>query len=125
MYLYSHSPFFSSRRRGRPGSRSRPNAAKRWGIGIVGEWVASDQAIREWLVIALINWHFYKEWKLAFGPGGEVVRESGAFELAFRIGLAYEFPLSDGWTLAPEFNADFLKDEALTLLYGVAIGREF
>lgn len=43
----------------------------------------------------------------------------------FRVGAGYEFELSRRWSLAPEFNADFISGKRATLVYGLSLGFGF
>lgn len=44
---------------------------------------------------------------------------------AFRLGVGYEFELGERWSLAPEFNTDFISGKSATLVYGLSLGLGF
>ncbi len=67
-------------------------------------------------------------------PHQEIAAESSEEEpseaesgvgFAFRVGLAYELELGEGWSLTPEFNTDFFGGHTATLVYGLAVEYGF
>ena len=76
---------------------------------------------REWVFAVPFTIHITEPWKVILAAGIE--HEEGENIFLSRIGTAYEFKF-DGWSLAPEVNADFVDGEIKTVL-GVSIGFEF
>ena len=76
---------------------------------------------REWVFAVPFSIHITEPWKVILAAGIE--HEEGENIFLSRIGTAYEFKF-DGWSLAPEVNADFVDGEIKTVL-GVSIGFEF
>ena len=93
--------------------------AELWGVGAMTEFVGND-AIRETILFLQFSVHFYGEFRLVLAPGIEFA-ETKKHEV-FRVGLGYEFALGHGFTLAPEFNADFIEGGKITYVYGLTVG---
>ena len=93
-----------------------------WGIGGLAELVGDD-VIREFVLFLPVSFHFYDNFRLVGAPGIEFTETEE--EAVFRIGLGYEFHLQKGFTLAPEFNMDFIEDGKITYVYGLSLGKEF
>ena len=88
-------------------------------IGIGGEVEYTNG--REWVYLVPFTIHITEPWKIMLAGGVE--HEEGENLFLSRIGTAYEFKF-DGWSLAPEINADFVDGEIKTVL-GVSFGFEF
>ena len=88
-------------------------------IGIGGEVEYTNG--REWVYLVPFTIHITEPWKVMLAGGVE--HEEGENLFLSRIGTAYEFKF-DGWSLAPEINADFVDGEIKTVL-GVSFGFEF
>jgi hypothetical protein len=43
----------------------------------------------------------------------------------FRAGVGYDFELSSRWSLAPEFNVDFIEGGDTKLVYGLSLSYSF
>jgi hypothetical protein len=72
--------------------------------------------------------HPYKGLYFLIGPGFEVVdpeHEDREELFLFRIGVGYDFELTPRWSLAPEFNVDFVSGGETTLVYGLVLGYAF
>ena len=72
--------------------------------------------------------HPYKGLYFVIGPGFEVVEpehEDREELFLFRIGVGYHFELTPRWSLAPEFNVDFVSGGETKLVYGLALGYAF
>lgn len=102
----------------------------RWlGLGGVAEYAGGD--FKHLLLLAGASIHPYKNWVLGVLGGTEVYKEQDEHEedkrrrdWVIRIGIAYQFPFAENWTIAPEFNIDFSEHETL-FVYGIAIGFGF
>ena len=102
----------------------------RWlGLGGVAEYAGGD--FKHLLLLAGASIHPYKNWVLVVLGGTEVHKEHGANEedkrerdWVIRTGIAYQFPIAENWTIAPEFNVDISEHETL-FVYGIAIGFGF
>ena len=62
------------------------------------------------------------------GPGFEIVdpkHEDREELFLFRLGVGYDFELTPRWSLAPEFNVDFVSGGDVKLVYGLVLGYAF
>jgi hypothetical protein len=102
----------------------------RWlGLGGIAEYAGGD--FEHVLLLAGASIHPYKNWVLVVMGGTEVHNEHDEHEedkrkgeWVVRTGIAYQFPIAENWTIAPEFNVDFSEHETL-FVYGIAIGFGF
>jgi len=103
---------------------------KPWlGLGGVVEYAGGD--FEHLLLLAGASIHPYKNWVLLAAGGAEIHKEHDDYDVdtpkrewVIRTGVAYQFPVSDSWTIAPEFNVDFSEHQTL-FVYGIAIGFGF
>lgn len=103
---------------------------KHWlGLGGILEYAGGD--FEHLLLLAGASIHPYKNWVLLAAGGAEIHKEHDDHEedtpkreWVIRTGVAYQFPISDKWTIAPTFNVDFSEHETL-FVYGIAIGFGF
>jgi hypothetical protein len=99
------------------------------GLGGLVEYAGGDF---EHLLLAVpIFIHPHSNWLLKLAGGAEIHNAHGDHEedkrereWIIRTGIAYQFPLADNWTIAPEFNVDFSEHETL-FVYGISIGFGF
>jgi hypothetical protein len=66
--------------------------------------------------------HPHAGWAFKLAPGVEF--DDGSRSLLLRAGLSYDFEVVPRWSIAPEFNADFVDGET-ELVYGVSVAYEF
>lgn len=85
-------------------------------LGFLGEYAGGD--FNSWMigVQALIFPH--AGWFFRLAPGLEY--EDSESNFLFRTGLGYEFELSSRWSLAPEFNVDFVDGDT-KMVYGLSL----
>lgn len=72
--------------------------------------------------------HPYAGLYFLIGPGIEIVdrKDEGNEEsFIFRLGVGYDFELTPRWSLAPEFNVDFVSGGDNALVYGLVLGYAF
>ena len=95
---------------------------QKWGVGGVVEGLGKD-TLRDAVIAVPISFHPGGNWRLFAGPGYEF---SGTKDHALiRVGIGYEIPVGNGWTLAPEAIADLIDGGKEVYLLGLAIGRDF
>ena len=99
-YLYRISPHFS--------------------IGGLGEYAGGD--FDSWVIGIPLYVRPYAGLYFRLAPGLEF--EDSETDFLFRTGLGYEFELSPGWLLAPDFNVDFVDGET-KLVYGLILVKGF
>jgi hypothetical protein len=99
------------------------------GIGGLIEYAGGD--FDHLLLVAPLYIHPYKGWLLNVAPGTDIHKEhedhgkeEKTRDWIVRTGVAYQFPIGDSYTIAPEFNVDFSEHET-TLAYGLAFGVGF
>lgn len=92
-----------------------------FGISLIGDFAVNNHAHQ----IAALGfvYHFAPQAKFVLAPGAEFVGTRAKFLV--RVGLGYDFKLSDKLTLGPVVNADFVKGYATAWVYGVALGMGF
>lgn len=66
--------------------------------------------------------HPHAGWIVKLSPGVEFDDHSTNFQ--FRLGAAYDFEITPSWSLAPEFNVEFVDGER-NLIYGLSAGYAF
>ena len=91
-----------------------------FGIGALAEYAAGD--IKSGVFGTPLTLHPYRGLSLVAMPGAEVTEDETNF--LFRLGVGYEFELDRHWTIAPEFNADFV-DSDIDLVFGFSLGSGF
>jgi hypothetical protein len=94
--------------------------AELFGTGGFVEYACGD--FSAWTAGVPLFIHPYKGWRFALAPGLEYKDDEGEF--LFRIGVAYEFELSERVVLMPEFNVDFVDGEEL-YVFGLSFGWGF
>jgi hypothetical protein len=90
------------------------------GVGVLAEAATGD--LRDVVVAGLVFVHPWKGLLFAAGPGAEI--SSHGTEFLARLGLAYQFPIWERFTIAPNFNVDLVDGEP-TYIYGVTFGIGF
>lgn len=95
---------------------------EKWGVGAVIEGLGQD-TIRNVLVVIPISFHPGGGWRLIGAPGMEFTPKKDKW--AFRLGVGYEFHLSEHWTLAPEAFLDLIETGENTWVAGLALGYGF
>ncbi len=95
----------------------------KWGIGVDVEKLFGNETDRSEVVALPLSFHPNEHWRLFLGPGYEFHDKKDKFLV--RTGIAYEWELKNGWSISPEFIADFLDGGAKTYVAGIAIGHEF
>jgi hypothetical protein len=90
------------------------------GVGFLAEGTAGD--LRDGVFAGLVFVHPWKGLLLAAGPGAEV--SSHGTEYITRLGVAYQFPIGERFTIAPNFNVDLLRGDP-TYIYGIVLGVGF
>ena len=102
----------------------------RWiGLGGLAEYAGGD--FDHFLLAVPLFIHPYKNWLLSVTGGAEVHKEHNDHEedkqrreWIVRTSVAYQFPIADKWTIAPEFSVDFSENETL-FVFGIVIGVGF
>lgn len=108
------------------------------GVGLMAEW-GQKKLSRTAMIVLPVSFHFWRGMRVLVGPGFEFAdAESGSDgedageeheehdnEWAVRLGLSYEFELGGGWTLAPEFYADLIGSDKMSLVFGASVGHSF
>jgi hypothetical protein len=95
----------------------------KWGLGIDLEKLFGNETDRSGIVALPLSFHPSENWRFFLGPGYESHDKKDKFLI--RTGIAYEWELKNGWSLSPEFIADFLDGGAKTYVAGIAIGHGF
>lgn len=93
-----------------------------WGLGLDVEKLFGDTH-RSWVAVIPLSFHANERWRFFGGPGWEFGDDHTKNLL--RLGVAYEIPLQQRWTVSPEFLVDFLEGGANTYVFGIAIGHGF
>ena len=93
-----------------------------WGIGAVADALGQN-TIRDSAVVVPVSYHLTEQWRLFAGPGVEFSDHGDEFLV--RVGVSYEIPLADKWTIGPEFAADFVNGGKKVFIGGVSVGYEF
>ncbi|UCD56890.1 MAG: hypothetical protein JSV16_13870, partial [Candidatus Hydrogenedentota bacterium] len=88
------------------------------GVGGVIDYAGGD--LESTVVAGGLFLHPYRGLRLLLAPGFE--NKHGENEFLFRIGASYQFPIFDGWTIAPTFNVDFVDGEEAKQV-GIGLGR--
>ena len=90
------------------------------GIGVGGILEFTSGGVeRSWLAAVPLYFHPYDEWFIVLAPGIEFEGSEG--NIVLRAGVGYDFEFMPQWSLAPQFNVDFLEGDDTKLVYGFAI----
>jgi hypothetical protein len=97
---------------------------KLFGFGGMIDWVAEGR--REFLTGPIALLHPFKGSKLWVAPLAERIRETHDWDLVWRIGAGWDFPVgkSGKYSIAPNINYDITEEHELWVL-GVAFGMGF
>ena len=90
------------------------------GVGVLVEAATGD--LRDAVVAGLVFVHPWKGLLFAAGAGAEI--SSHDTEFLARLGLAYQFPVGERFTIAPNFNVDLVHGDP-TYIYGITFGMGF
>ena len=89
------------------------------GLGLVLDHAAGD--IKSTLLAPGLFLHFLS-WELTLAPGVEFSDSETSF--VFRAGIEYEIKLPY-FSISPAINLDTVRDDELSLVYGLSFGMEF
>ena len=95
----------------------------KWSIGADIEKLFGDGPDRSWVIAMPLSFYLTERWRLFLGPGYEISDNHDKY--LTRSGLAYEFEMSGGWSLAPEIVIDFISGGTTTYVAGIAVGYGF
>jgi len=93
-----------------------------FGVGLLSEWVAGDA--REVILGFPLFVHPYRGLRFLVAPGIDFETGEGSHEFLLRLGGAYEFEITEHWSIVPEVNGDFVDGDKL-LVWGVSFGYGF
>ncbi|MBW1790359.1 MAG: hypothetical protein JRK53_27755 [Deltaproteobacteria bacterium] len=93
-----------------------------FGIGGLIEYAGKD--FREWVLAAPFFLHPYEGWRFLVAPGIDIEDEDGDNNFLLRAGAAYEFEITERWSITPEFNVDFVDGDEV-FVYGFSFGYGF
>ena len=96
---------------------------REWGVSGVVEYATRSHVVRNVVVVATAEWHFWREAGLMFGPGIEFAENENAALL--RVGLNWESSLIEPFKIIPEFAIDFVEGGAISYVYGVLLATTF
>lgn len=96
---------------------------KHLGIGVVISEFTRGSVERSWLIAVPAFIHPYAGSYLVLGPGVEFEGSESIF--IFRAGVGYDFEFLPRWSIAPEFNVDFVSGGETKLVYGLALSYSF
>lgn len=96
---------------------------EKWGVGVDVERLFGSGTHRSSVAVVPVSFHATENWRLFAGPGFELSETGDKF--LGRIGVAYELPLRNRWSVSPEILVDFIEDGANTIVIGIALGRGF
>jgi len=94
---------------------------RQFGVGALAEYAGGD--FDSWVVGIPFFIHPHAGWFVRLAPGIE--REDSENNFLFRAGVGYDFEIMPNWSLAPEFNVDFVDGGDDKLVYGLSLSREF
>ena len=94
------------------------------GIGVVIEDLNVDNRGNT-VIIAPFSYHFGSGFRAFAGPGYEFANSGLKSNFLFRVGIGYEFRISERWSVAPELLNDFVDRNGETWLAGIAVGYGF
>jgi hypothetical protein len=89
------------------------------GIGGLFEYAGGDFDIVKLGVP--VTFHPLAGWVFRAAPG---VRFNSGTDLLFRAGVGYDFKIAPRWSIAPDFNVDFVDGDT-QLVYGISAAYEF
>lgn len=92
-----------------------------FGVGGLVEYTAGD--FDSWVFAAPLFIHPYMGLRLLAAPGFENRESENKFLV--RAGIAYQIPISKGWSITPEYNVDFIANGEKVHVYGVSVGVGF
>lgn len=92
-----------------------------FGLGAMVEYAGGDH--NAWVLGVPFFLHPYAGWFLLLMPGVEIEDHENSFLV--RAGVGYDFEIAPKWSLAPEFNVDFIEGGDRKLIYGLTVAREF
>ncbi len=93
-----------------------------WEVGVVFEAIGRD-TIRDFVTAAHVSYGLDNGLRFFGGPGVEFTEKKN--KLLLRLGLGYEFHLSEKWTLSPEGFVDYIEGGAVTWVGGLSLGFGF
>ena len=97
-----------------------------WGVGAVFEQEAfGDRTNRHAIVAIPVSYHPNEHWRLFMAPGLEFHSPGDPGKALLRIGSGYEFKIGGHFTVAPEFQIDFVAGGAKVYVFAVAFGYGF
>lgn len=96
---------------------------RKFGVGALAEYAGGD--FDSWVVAIPFFIHPHAGWFVRLAPGIELEREDNENNFLFRVGVGYDFEITPHWSLAPEFNVDFVDSGEDKLVYGLSLSREF
>ncbi len=91
------------------------------GVGALVDHAGGD--LDATIVAGALSFHPHKGLILIAAAGNENTDHGDEF--IARAGIGYEFELRGGWSLTPQLNFDFVKDEETKEVYGISIGKAF
>ena len=91
------------------------------GVGALVDHAGGD--LDSTIVAGVLFFHPHEGLMLLAAAGNENTDHGDEF--ISRAGIGYEFELHEGWTLTPQLNFDFVKDEETKEVYGIGIGKAF
>lgn len=94
---------------------------RKFGVGALAEYAGGD--FDSWVVGIPFFIHPHAGWFIRLAPGLE--HEDSENSFLFRAGVGYDFEIMPRWSLAPEFNVDFVEGGDDKLVYGLSLSREF
>jgi hypothetical protein len=92
-----------------------------FGVGGLIEYAGGD--FDTWIFGAPLYIHPYKGLRFLVAPGFET--EENETKFLVRAGIAYHIPLGNGWSIAPEYNFDFVEGGEEYQVYGISVGLGF
>ena len=93
-----------------------------FGLGGTVEYAGGD--FEHWLALVQMVFHPSENWGIIIAPGTEIKKGEHERDFIFRVGVGYQFHLSETFTIAPVFDIDFSDGETL-VVYGVQFGFGF
>jgi hypothetical protein len=104
-----------------------------WSVGVIGEYASSDIE-RDLIVLAGAGYRLTPVFVIIGGVGAEWAQREEEHhghtetekvtELLVRVGVGYQIPLGERWTLNPQFLGDWTQ-HTWTLVYGISLGYGF
>ena len=95
----------------------------RWALGGVFEIESFGNNHKRHAILAMpVSFYARPRWRLYAAAGIEFSEPWKADKAMARLGTSYEFPLGDGWTLAPEVQVDFVQGGTTVYVFALALG---